>query len=71
MQIRMLHFPKNVMLQISVLYEDMEYTKILQSTLKFLKDDVSAFYTTLIKDRYATVMVYILTLCGTHHTRYG
>ena len=30
----------------------MEYTKILQTTLKFLKDDVSAFYSSLVKDRY-------------------
>ena len=49
--------------QISELYESMEYTKILQSTVKFLKDDVSAFYTTLIKDRYFSLqtscLVYI------------
>ena len=45
--------------QISELYESMEYTKILQSTVKFLKDDVSAFYTTLIKDRY----FFLLTNC--------
>ena len=48
--------------QISDLYEDMEYTKILQNTLKFLKDDVSAFYTTLIKDRYVATQVNFLVL---------